>query len=49
MSPDRSSTTATLPLQRTDERGALRGFTNLLRKELATWTRTRSGWIQLLL
>ena len=49
MTPASSSTTATLPLQRVDERGALRGFANLLRKELATWTRTRSGWVQLVL
>jgi ABC-2 type transport system permease protein len=49
MTPGRSSTPAALPLQRLDERGARRGFANLLRKELATWTRTRSGWVQGLL
>ncbi len=49
MTPVGSSAPAAPPLQRLDERGAQRGFANLLRKELATWTRTRSGWVQLLL
>lgn len=49
MTAGSSSTTATLPLKRVAERGAQRGFANLLRKELAAWTRTRSGWVQLVL
>lgn len=49
MTPVGSSAPAAPPLQRLDQRGAQRGFANLLRKELATWTRTRSGWVQLVL
>lgn len=49
MTPVGSSAPAALPLQRVQEGGALRGFANLLSKELATWTRTRSGWVQLVL
>lgn len=48
MTAERSAPTATA-LQRVAERGALRGFANLLRKELAAWTRTRTGWVQALL
>lgn len=48
MTAERSAPTATA-LQRVAERGALRGFANLLRKELAAWTRTRAGWVQALL
>lgn len=44
-----SNAPAALPLERAVEGRPLRGFANLLRKELATWTRTRSGWVQLVL
>lgn len=47
MTAERSTPTAT-PLRRVAERGALRGFDNLLRKEFAAWTGTRSGWVQAL-
>lgn len=49
MTPVGSSAPAALPLQRVGEGRTLQGFANLLRKELATWTRTRSGWVQLVL
>ena len=49
MTTSGSSTPAALPLQRVGGRRPQRGFANLLRKELATWTHTRTGWVQLVL
>lgn len=48
MTPGPPDPSATMPLQSVRQHGPLRGFRPLLRKELATWTRTRSGWLQLL-
>ena len=36
------------PLERVTEHGWRSGLANLLRKDLATWTRTRTGWVQVL-
>ncbi|TVR93923.1 MAG: hypothetical protein EA416_04295 [Trueperaceae bacterium] len=41
-----STSAAAAPLERVTEHGWRRGFANLLRKELAAWTRTRTGWVQ---